>query len=71
MGSRNRVRQALVELLAEQPFCPTVREVADRASLSASATHRQLAALRARGEIAWIDGQVRTLHLVVARGVRR
>ena len=59
-----RVFDAVRQLLASQPYSPSVREIAEAAGLPLITAHDHLARLRYRGLIDWSDRQPRTVHLV-------
>jgi DNA-binding IclR family transcriptional regulator len=62
--SQQLVLEALEELTTGKPFAPTVRELAEATGLALSTVHAHLAQLRARGLVDWVDGHVRTLHVI-------
>ena len=62
--TQRQVLDALRELTKDRPYSPTVRELAEATGLALSTVHAHLAQLRARGLVDWIDGHVRTLHVV-------
>ena len=68
---QQRIRAAISGWTAGHKYAPTVRELGDLLGLRSSATiHHHLRAMRQAGLVDWVDGQVRTLHVMDIEGLR-
>lgn len=62
---QEQILDAIHDFAQAHGYQPTVRDLMPMVGLDSTSTvHQHLANLRRMGLVDWVDGQVRTLHLV-------
>lgn len=63
-----RVVRYIGQYERQHQYAPSIREIAEHVGLDSPASAQQiLRKLRSQGRVDWLDGQPRTIHVVVSR----